>query len=62
MSIRVKINCTYFYDGFYCRNKDIKRSLFGVGCRMCKEAQGKACELKNKKTIIKPIPIVKKGK
>ena len=32
----MKINCIYYNRGF-CENKLIKRSLFGIGPRICSE-------------------------
>lgn len=34
----ISINCQYAEDGIYCTNKNVKRSLFGLGARMCMEA------------------------
>lgn len=31
----VNINCIYNNDGAWCKNKNIKRSLFGIGARIC---------------------------
>lgn len=33
--VKVKINCIYNSDVSWCTNKNIKRSLFGVGARCC---------------------------
>jgi hypothetical protein len=30
-----KINCIYNDDGAWCKNENIKRSLFGFGARVC---------------------------
>jgi len=45
----IRINCIYNDQGFWCTNKQIKRSLFGLGSRMCIEADymiPKTCALK----------------
>ena len=31
----ININCTYNDNGAWCKNKNIKRSLFGIGARCC---------------------------
>ena len=31
------INCIYCINGTYCKNKRVKRSLFGFGARYCIE-------------------------
>ena len=31
----VKVNCKYNDRGLYCKNKNVKRSLFGIGARLC---------------------------
>lgn len=36
--MQISINCQYANDGIYCTNKNVKRSLFGLGARMCMEA------------------------
>ena len=33
----VNINCFYNDRGAWCKNKNIKRSLLGIGARCCKE-------------------------
>ena len=48
-----KINCKYNDQGAWCTNKNVKRSLFGIGARCCTEFNDKECELKeirNKKS------------
>lgn len=29
--MQISINCQYANDGIYCTNKNVKRSLFGLG-------------------------------
>lgn len=41
----VKANCHDNYDGFYCKNKQVRRSLCGIGARMCCVIDGLKCEL-----------------
>jgi hypothetical protein len=36
--------------GAWCTNKDIKRSLFGIGARCCTEFNDKKCDLKEIRT------------
>ena len=31
----ISINCVYNEEGAWCTNKNIKRSLFGLGARCC---------------------------
>ncbi len=54
-----KINCKYNDRGAWCTNKKIKRSLFGLGTRLCSEYNfDKICKLKE--PILKgkpPTPI-----
>jgi hypothetical protein len=33
--MNIKINCIYNDRGTWCKNKKIKRSLFGIGARCC---------------------------
>jgi hypothetical protein len=35
MNIRININCIYNDSGAWCTNKNIKRSLCGIGARCC---------------------------
>ena len=32
----INVNCKYNDKGAWCKNKNIKRSLFGIGTRVCK--------------------------
>ena len=46
-----KINCIYSDHGIWCKNKKIKRSVWGLGARICKEfpaLNGVICEHKIK--------------
>jgi len=49
-----------YKDGAWCTNKNIKRSLFGIGARCCLEFDNKKCELKeeriSKPSVISPRP------
>ena len=52
-----KINCRWNDLGAWCKNKRIKRSLFGVGSRCCIEYDGiEICEFKEPFPIPKPSP------
>ena len=33
----VKVNCIYNDKGAWCTNKNVKRSLLGLGARVCSE-------------------------
>ena len=51
----IKINCIWNDQGAWCKNKEIKRSLFGLGARCCIEyGSNKTCQLK--KLRPKPLP------
>lgn len=52
----LKVNCKYNDDGAWCTNKNIKRSLFGIGARMCRVVDGKSCEFKEPKTKKPNLP------
>jgi hypothetical protein len=54
-----KINCVFNDCGAWCKNKYIKRSLFGIGARCCIEyppLNGKKCDLKKEysRTVFVP--------
>lgn len=57
----LKINCIYNDDNAWCTNKNIKRSIFGIGARVCLEHNNKKCEYKDigKRPRVKPAPIKK---
>ena len=41
------VNCRWNDQGAWCRNKKVKRSMFGIGARCCIEYNGnKACKFK----------------
>ncbi len=47
----IKINCVYNDKGAWCKNKNIKRSLWGMGARCCSVFNGEpfnslSCSLK----------------
>jgi len=52
----VKINCKYNDRGAWCTNKNVKRSLFGIGARCCSEFNDKECELLEIKVKKGPFP------
>jgi len=35
--MNIKINCMFNDRGAWCTNTDIKRSLYGMGARLCSE-------------------------
>ena len=45
----IKINCKHNNQGVWCNNKDVDRSLFGLGARCCSEFNDKDCGLKERK-------------
>lgn len=44
----IKINCIKNDSGVLCKDKRIKRSLFGIGARVCKVAENQECEYQDK--------------
>ena len=54
----INVNCIYNDQVAWCTNEKIKRSLFGLGARCCKEFNGESCDLvcKNKKPKSPPPP------
>ena len=49
-----KINCKWNNQGVWCKNKKVKRSLFGFGTRCCMEYNSnKVCQLKE----LRPKPV-----
>lgn len=51
-----KINCKYNDRLAWCTNKNIKRSLFGLGSRVCIEHCNGKCELKETIGLAAPPP------
>ena len=54
----IKINCIYIDNVAWCKNKNIKRSLFGLGARCCVNyPYGNNCkyQIKHKRPDIKNI-------
>jgi len=45
-NIIVKINCTQNDRGAWCKDKRIKRSIWGIGARCCIEYDDKICDIK----------------
>jgi hypothetical protein len=52
----IKINCIYNNRGAWCVNKNIKRSLFGIGARCCIEYPYKNDICPYQKKYKKPPP------
>lgn len=48
-----KINCEFNDGNAWCKNKKVKRSLFGLGARMCIEFNDNQC--KYKPSSVRPI-------
>lgn len=42
------INCLMNNHGVFCEDKRVKRSLFGIGCRICLVYDGKECPFRIK--------------
>ena len=61
----IKINCKYNDDAAWCKHKEIKRSLWGFGARLCvlyppkNISECEYQEYKIKKSRIAPRPIKK---
>lgn len=53
--MRININCRKIRDGIYCKDTRVKRSLFGIGPRMCLEIDGKRCPYREPHTK-PPLP------
>lgn len=58
----LKINCKHNNKGAWCTNKNIKRSLFGLGARCCIEHNDGVCELKEKFKKGAPPPLIRRSK
>ena len=43
----VNINCRMNDQGAWCRDRCVKRSLFGIGARVCKVFEGKPCKFQD---------------
>lgn len=59
----ININCIDNYDGVFCNNKKIKRSLFGLRARHCIDyPYDKGCKIRHK--YVKPVycPTMKENK
>lgn len=41
-----KINCIYNENNAFCTHKNVKRSLCGLGARVCLEHNDKPCKFK----------------
>ena len=41
--MEIKINCKMNDNSAWCKDKRIKRSLFGLGARCCLEFENKTC-------------------
>ena len=54
----LKMNCKQNDQGVWCKDKRVKRSLFGMGARMCCRAEGKFCPFQDK--IPRPPPPVQR--
>lgn len=53
----INVNCTYNDRGAWCTNKNIKRSLLGLGARCCKVFNGGECtHICNNKRVPPPPP------
>ena len=46
--IIVRVNCKNNDQGAWCKDKRIKRSLFGIGARICPVYNGGYCEFQDK--------------
>jgi hypothetical protein len=61
LDIIVKVNCINNDKGAYCKDKKVKRSLFGLGARCCSEYHNiNKCPYKvgvNKNEVQPPLTI-----
>ncbi|MEA3295538.1 MAG: DUF2283 domain-containing protein [Patescibacteria group bacterium] len=54
----IKINCKWNDNGAWCKNKKVKRNLFGLGARCCIEYDtNKVCQLKEPHLLPKKLPL-----
>ena len=44
--VMINVNCIYNDKSAWCKHKGIKKSMFGIGARVCVEVDGKQCTLK----------------
>ena len=51
----INVNCQWNYQGAWCKNKNIKRSLFGIGARCCVKYPDYSITCKFCKTYHRPI-------
>ena len=62
-NILIKVDCVYNDKGAWCNNKNVKRSLFGIGARVCVKypPSKKSCDFikRHKRPILPPLPIQK---
>lgn len=56
--IKINVNCTYNEDGAWCANSKVKRSLLGLGARVCVKFRDitKNCEHCEKRNSKRPSP------
>ena len=53
----ININCQSSTNNLYCKNKKVKRSLFGIGARVCSIVDGKNCPYQEEY----PMPVAPPG-
>lgn len=46
--MHIRVNCRKNDSGIFCKDKRIKRSLFGIGARLCIVPEGKTCPFQEK--------------
>jgi hypothetical protein len=44
-------NCLYSNQQAWCKNKNIKRSLWGLGARVCRLVENEPCEFQIRKEV-----------
>jgi len=55
--MNVNVNCIYNKDGIGCTHPDVKRSVFGIGPRMCKNyPYDKGCTYQEKHPRPQVVP------
>lgn len=54
--MHISVNCEFNDGGAWCKCPDVKRSLLGMGARMCKVFEGEYCVHQIRHTKPKDLP------
>lgn len=60
--MHINVNCSSNKNGAWCNDKRVKRSLFGLGARVCSVFNGKECPFQKSHIRKDLVPIGQKGK